>query len=91
MYDGVIIVGVSSSGSSGMKFVSASCVAIRSGAAAGIGAAGAGDAGAAAAVRVGATVRVPAWLSRSFTFAIRVCGSKGLARNPSQPTRVARS
>ena len=51
--------------------------------------AGAGGGGALA--RDGATVRVPAWLRRSFTFAIRVWGSNGLARNPSHPTRLARS
>src|SRR5262245_60945147 len=67
---------------------------------------GAGGAGAAAggggtgdgAGGVGGTARNalvvdfgPAFASRSFTLAIRVWGSNGLARKPSQPTRLARS
>src|SRR6188472_4128825 len=65
------------------------------GAAAGAGAGGAYGTGAAygagAGAGAGAGFADPERASSSFTFAINACGSKGLARNPSQPTRAARS
>ena len=45
----------------------------------------------AGAAAMGAAGFDAALASRSFTLAINVCGSNGLARNPSQPTRAARS
>jgi hypothetical protein len=62
----------------------------------GSGSAGAaiGAGGGAAAAGAGAAAddwRDSTWRRRSLTFAISACGSNGLARNPSQPTRDARS
>ena len=56
----------------------------------GDGGAGEGGAGEGETVRTGPVLPAREPLPRrSLTFAIRVCGSNGLARNPSQPTRAA--
>src|SRR5687768_16379536 len=52
---------------------------------------GGGGAGAGAGAAGRGAGRAPALLRSSLTFAMRVCGSKGLARKPSHPTFAARS